>query len=150
MARFFLVYIFFWDPKTVPRRILDALGHFLAPRTDFWPIFVDFSSGFRRLLSILAPFLVYFGPTSLPLATQPPVLILKAGGPSAKRLNPAAPRRVRMGGVESPCKACMLHAACALRMQFMLMHSVHGMKCRAFSMLCWGGTRRIQPKTSFL
>ena len=44
----------------------------------------------------------------------------------------------------------MLHAACASRMQFMLMHAVHGMKCRAFSMLCWGYTRRTSLKTSIL
>ena len=43
-----------------------------------------------------------------------------------------------------------MHAACALRMQFMLMHAVHGMKCRAFSMLCWGYTRRTSLKTSIL
>ena len=35
-------------------------------------------------------------------------------------------------------------------LQFMLMHAVHGMKCRAFSMLCWGYTRRTSPKTSIL
>ena len=43
-----------------------------------------------------------------------------------------------------------MHAACALRMQFMLMHAVHGMKCRAFSMLCWGYPRRTSLKTSIL
>ena len=116
---------FFWVNFWCPGPLGAPLG---APLGLLWAVFL-----ICKILAVL-PILSAFSPLSLHASKTPRRVTRSANNPAALALG-----AMRMGGVESPCKACMLHAACALRMQFTLMHSVHGMKCRAFSMLCWGG-----------
>ena len=92
-----------------------------------------------KILQILLP----SDPPSLHASERPRRVMRSANNPAAVALSAWAVFRSLL---------CMhyMHAACTSCMQFMLMHAVHGMKCRAFSMLCWGCIRRTSLKTSIL
>ena len=119
------------------------LGEFLVSRTSRGSSGAALSVFFQLQILAVLPILSAFSPLSLHASKTPRRVTRSAN-------NPAAPRRVRPGGVRPPCMHALHACACALRMQFMLMHAVHGMKCQAFSMLCWGYPRRTSIKTSIL